>query len=112
MANDWIFRAGVPAALPTLSKMNAFDPADAEYYYEDQIAYVLEKTLSNGKKVYRVFTSSGGSLGYKLGDKREYRSDQTCRTLGYWTVVGITNFKTMERQGLIPNRSFIHWVCK
>lgn len=99
------------ATLPTGKTMNPSNPDDAFYFDPGQVAYVI-KNDDTGKLA--VFTSFG-HLGsdFDLGKVNEHRHDQTFRSLGWFKVIGIVEFKENGvALGEIPNRKIKHWVCK
>lgn len=107
------------STLPTRTNANPTDIDSWTYGADDGvIGYVLGFNKSR-----RLFTSYGTLPGFVLGgDLHEFHHDQTCRTLGFWKVVGIVRVTKSEIAGLktttlifegeVPNRKLSHWVCK
>lgn len=93
--------------LPTQTKMDPTAPEDATYFADDLVGYVMRTE----RGTLRLATSAGrGDLD--LGDTRLVRHDQTGRSLGTWTVVGIASFADGTREGDVPAGALGHLVFK
>jgi hypothetical protein len=96
------------ALLPTGTRLNPSAPEDATYFDPDQLALVV---VNDETGAFRVLTTFGES-GWPIGETHEIHHDQTMRRLGRFRVVGRANFRTGEREGVVPNRKITHWVFK
>ena len=108
------------AVLPTGSRINPNDPSSnwliqswTKYDIKKVVFYLVKFYPYNPTKGYRLI-SSFGSLGFRVGEDRDYRHDQTNSSLGQGKIVAILNINTLKN---IPkytgsNRSIALWVYK
>jgi len=82
-------------------------PAGHWCYDETDVLYVIKRT--NGRL---ITVRSCGSLGseYALGSYHEFHADQSGRSLGGGTVVGIND--AGELSGEVPTRKTMYYVFK
>lgn len=92
--------------------MNPTHPKRSQYYDVGQTAYVLFKTSEARTRPTRVYTNFGVFADVKIGTVVNLIDDQTCRTLGYYRVVGIHNFASGETAGDVPDINLAHCVAK
>lgn len=100
---------GSIAALATYETINPTKLTEHEYYSEGQVAYVLAKGWGLHTP-NRVFTSYGRIL--RMGDLREFHSDQSLRSIGLFRVIGIYDPAAGTVEGVVPNKKLPLWVAK
>lgn len=96
------------AALPANCRMNPTKPETAKFYDKDQIGYVIEQGSPSRRRLFTSF----GSLGWRVGEDKAFHHDQTLRDRGVWRVVGVVNYATGARHGVVPDYALGHWVAK
>jgi hypothetical protein len=95
-------------SVETLKKHFCFSP--------DWVVYVVHFPARYGAKnktgrTVAVTDNGGGMQDWAVGTRHSFRADQSCRDMGYGTVVGIWELPG-ERIGDVPAKTLKHFVFK